>query len=228
MIYILLLRGINAGKLRAVKMEALRNVFILCGMQDVKTYIQTGNVVFYFDEIQDRESFIIGLQDVMEKELGWSVPLFIFSLSEWQNIGGENPFADFSLYNDTYINVALFKEKPNMKMIYFDFNNKNYYRRKNAIYFYCPDGYMNAEFTNNDIEKKMNVIATTRRLKTISYVELAKRSGNEKAFRAVVNANGENNFTIIVPCHRVINKNGSLGGYSAGITKKACLLEFEN
>ena len=54
----------------------------------------------------------------------------------------------------------------------------------------------------------------------ISYVELAKRSGNEKAFRAVANANGKNNFTIIVPCHRVINNNGSLGGYSAGITKK--------
>lgn len=63
--------------------------------------------------------------------------------------------------------------------------------------------------------------------KTISYLELAKKIGNEKAFRAVANANGRNSIAIIVPCHRVISSNGSLGGYSGGISVKQKLLNLE-
>lgn len=63
---------------------------------------------------------------------------------------------------------------------------------------------------------------------TISYAQLAKRVGSPKAFRAVGNANGKNCIPIIVPCHRVIASDGSLGGYSSGVANKKWLLEFES
>ncbi|MDN5108313.1 methylated-DNA--[protein]-cysteine S-methyltransferase [Aliarcobacter butzleri] len=63
--------------------------------------------------------------------------------------------------------------------------------------------------------------------KTISYKEEAKMIENEKAFRAVANANGKNNLNIIVPCHRVISNNGEIGGYTGGIEKKEFLLKLE-
>jgi len=63
---------------------------------------------------------------------------------------------------------------------------------------------------------------------TISYAELAKRFGNEKAYRACANANAANNLSIVIPCHRVINSNGELGGYAGGIERKKMLLELEN
>lgn len=63
--------------------------------------------------------------------------------------------------------------------------------------------------------------------KTISYRELAKRVGSPKAFRAVGNANGKNPFPLIIPCHRVIAADGSLGGYSCGIQIKKDLLKIE-
>lgn len=63
---------------------------------------------------------------------------------------------------------------------------------------------------------------------TISYKQLAQNVGNEKAFRAVANANGRNHHTIIVPCHRVIAFDGSLGGYSSGIDRKKALLNIES
>lgn len=63
--------------------------------------------------------------------------------------------------------------------------------------------------------------------KTCSYLELAKAIGNPKAFRAVGTANGANCFPIVVPCHRVINANGELGGYSCGLERKRWLLNFE-
>lgn len=63
--------------------------------------------------------------------------------------------------------------------------------------------------------------------KTISYLELARRTGDTKATRAVANANGKNNVAIIVPCHRVIGSNKQLVGYAGGLWRKKWLLEHE-
>ena len=63
--------------------------------------------------------------------------------------------------------------------------------------------------------------------KTISYEELAIRVGDIKSIRAVGLANGQNPIAIVVPCHRVIGKNGDLGGYGGGLDKKVWLLEHE-
>jgi methylated-DNA-[protein]-cysteine S-methyltransferase len=63
---------------------------------------------------------------------------------------------------------------------------------------------------------------------TISYEELAKRINNPKAVRAVGAANGKNPLWLIVPCHRVIGKNGSLTGYAGGVLMKQKLLSLES
>lgn len=63
--------------------------------------------------------------------------------------------------------------------------------------------------------------------KTISYLELARRTGDTKATRAVASANGKNNIAIIVPCHRVIGANKELIGYGGGLWRKKWLLEHE-
>lgn len=62
---------------------------------------------------------------------------------------------------------------------------------------------------------------------TISYSEEARMIGNEKAVRAIGLANGKNRIPIIIPCHRVIGKNGKLRGYTGGIDIKVYLLELE-
>jgi methylated-DNA-[protein]-cysteine S-methyltransferase len=63
--------------------------------------------------------------------------------------------------------------------------------------------------------------------KTISYLDLARKTGDTKATRAVANANGKNNVAIIVPCHRVIGSSRELVGYSGGLWRKKWLLEHE-
>ena len=63
--------------------------------------------------------------------------------------------------------------------------------------------------------------------KTISYLELARMTGNEANTRAVGNANGKNKINIVVPCHRVIGSNGKLTGYGGGLWRKEILLKFE-
>ena len=63
--------------------------------------------------------------------------------------------------------------------------------------------------------------------KTSSYLELANSISNTKAVRAVANANGANAISIIVPCHRIIGKNGTLVGYAGGLSAKKKLLDLE-
>lgn len=62
---------------------------------------------------------------------------------------------------------------------------------------------------------------------TVSYKDIAEGIKNEKAVRAVGNANNKNKIMIIVPCHRVIGKNGKLVGFAGGLDKKEFLLEHE-
>jgi len=62
---------------------------------------------------------------------------------------------------------------------------------------------------------------------TITYKELAKVTGRPDAARAVGNACGKNPCLLVIPCHRVIASDGSLGGFSAGLNLKQTLLDFE-
>jgi len=81
-----------------------------------------------------------------------------------------------------------------------------------------------------EFQKKVwSEIAKIPKGETITYKELAKRIGKPKAVRAVANAVGKNPVPIIIPCHRVVKSDGSLGGYSGkgGIKTKRALLKKE-
>jgi methylated-DNA-[protein]-cysteine S-methyltransferase len=62
---------------------------------------------------------------------------------------------------------------------------------------------------------------------TISYAELAVRAGNPAAIRAAGTATGRNPISIVVPCHRIVGKNGGLGGYAGTLERKKHLLGLE-
>ncbi len=62
---------------------------------------------------------------------------------------------------------------------------------------------------------------------TRSYLDIAEKIGNPKAVRAVGGANGSNPIPIIIPCHRVIGRNGTLTGFGGGLDSKRFLLDLE-
>jgi methylated-DNA-[protein]-cysteine S-methyltransferase len=75
-----------------------------------------------------------------------------------------------------------------------------------------------------------NVWAAVREIafgKTCSYEDIAKSLGDIKVIRAAAAANGKNPLPIVIPCHRVIGKDGSLTGYSGGLWRKKWLLDLE-
>jgi O-6-methylguanine DNA methyltransferase len=62
---------------------------------------------------------------------------------------------------------------------------------------------------------------------TRSYLDIARRVCTAKACRAVGRANGQNRIAIVIPCHRVVNAGGALGGYGGGLERKRFLLDLE-
>ena len=62
---------------------------------------------------------------------------------------------------------------------------------------------------------------------TRTYAEQSEAIGNRTAYRAVANANGANQLAIVIPCHRIINSNGDLGGYGGGVMRKQWLIDHE-
>jgi len=84
------------------------------------------------------------------------------------------------------------------------------------------------EFTGTDFQRKVwQHLLTIPFGKTCSYLDLALDLGDAKAIRAVATANAKNKHLIVIPCHRVIAKNGQMQGYAGGITRKEQLLLHE-
>ncbi len=84
------------------------------------------------------------------------------------------------------------------------------------------------DFRGTPFEKKVwSKLAKIPYAQTRSYKEIGKAIGHPKAFRAVGNANGKNPLPLIIPCHRIIESNGGLGGFGHGIKVKRQLLDFE-
>ena len=113
-------------------------------------------------------------------------------------------------------------------------------RRDDAVFAEVStqlDEYFAGERTSFDVPMTLEGTDFQRRVwaqlcaipygETISYGELARRVGSPKASRAVGSANGRNPVAVIVPCHRVIAADGSLGGYGGGLDRKVHLLGLE-
>jgi O-6-methylguanine DNA methyltransferase len=84
------------------------------------------------------------------------------------------------------------------------------------------------DFRGTSFQKRVwSALAKIPYGQTRSYKEIAQAIGHPKAFRAVGNANGQNSIPLIIPCHRVIESNGRLGGFGHGVKVKKQLLDFE-
>jgi O-6-methylguanine DNA methyltransferase len=87
---------------------------------------------------------------------------------------------------------------------------------------------LNIELNGTDFQNKVwKELQSLPYGKTISYSELAKKVGNESHTRAVATSNARNKILILIPCHRVIGKDGKLTGYSGGLDRKRWLLNHE-
>ncbi len=169
-IYIAILRGINVGGQRMIKMNALRQMFEGLGFQNVKTYIQSGNIIFTGKKEKQNELEKKIFKAIKEK-FGFDVPVIVKKHKELKDIKANNPFIkdktkDVAHLHLTFLSDNTKKENYN-KIKTIHYQPDEFYLFGKAIYLYCPNGYGKSKLANSFWETKLKVIATTRNWKTI-------------------------------------------------------------
>ncbi len=115
MIYIALLRGINVGGHNLIKMQDLKGLFTNLGLKNVKTYIQSGNVVFQSEENEQQ------LRQKIEEEIrtiyGYNVPVIIRTGLQWEQILSHCPYRDYLVDEGESVHISFMENEPSQEGI---------------------------------------------------------------------------------------------------------------
>ncbi|NOQ28188.1 MAG: DUF1697 domain-containing protein [Bacteroidales bacterium] len=167
--YISILRGINVGGHKTIKMDALKKMYNDLHFENVQTYIQSGNVVFQSSNSNSKELEVI-ISTQIKKHFDFDVPVIVLDKKELKEIIENNPYLkdqtkDLSLQCITFLssnpkqfNIEAIKLKQTQ--------GEEFTITEKAVYMYCPNGFARTKLTITFFEKQLNVIATTRNLKT--------------------------------------------------------------
>ncbi|EMJ94723.1 MULTISPECIES: DUF1697 domain-containing protein [Leptospira] len=165
--YIALLRGINVSGQKKILMKDLSSIFESLGFMNVKTYIQSGNVLFQ-DKSKNVKELIALIEKKIREVFGFEVIVFIRSKEEFKAIIQSNPFSkkDSNRIYVSFLNES--KKNPDLTEIEtVKIKGEELVIQNKEIYFFSPKGYGVSKLSNNFLEKKLNVSATTRNWKTV-------------------------------------------------------------
>lgn len=165
--YIALLRGINVGGHRKVPMAELRDLLTNIGCSDVKTYIQSGNVIFKTKE-KPSTQIETKIRKAIETYFGFEVSVMVRTRKQLQKIVDDCPFSNDKKINSYFAILSHSPDKDLVQKAYEKtYENEDYKIINDCIYFYSDKGYGTAKFSLNFFEKNLDVNATARKYKTM-------------------------------------------------------------
>lgn len=165
--YIALLRGINVSGQKKVPMLDLRNIMTNLGFVSVKTYIQTGNVVFQTSE-ENQSVLEIKIAESIFKTFGFEVPVLVKNKQELQAIFEANPFSEEQKLTSYFTLLNIIPEQRLIQTTSEEtYKEEMFSITESCVYFYSEHGYGKAKCNNTFFERKLKVSATTRNFKTM-------------------------------------------------------------
>jgi len=171
--YIALLKGINVGGQKMIKMKDLVNALASLHFSSIKTYLQSGNVVFEH-EVEDILKLTEKIESKISEAFGFAVKTIIHTNDELESIINNNPFVDEPDIDPEKLHVTFLSEMPEQSRVENLEIKKEEVEKfsiiSREVYLYCPNGYGNTKLNNSVFEKKLNVIATTRNWKTVKNI----------------------------------------------------------
>lgn len=168
--YVSVLRGINVGGNKQIRMDTLRGIYEELGFSKVRSYVQSGNVVF---ESIEQDPF--GLEKLIEAHIericGFT-PVFVRQAHELQEILSCNPFLYERNEDSSKLHVTFLHQAPLetawSKLVAPSGILDEFSRGELAVYLYCPNGYGKTKLTNDFFERKLGVSVTTRNWNTVN------------------------------------------------------------
>ncbi len=165
--YIALLRGINVSGQKKIPMAELRELLSNSGLENVQTYIQSGNVIFQSSE-KDKKTLETIVHKAIKLHFGFDVPVLVLTPQELNQIFDDSPFPQSEKEKSYFMFLY---EKPDETLVsevsQLNYPNEEFIITDNSVYFYCATGYGKAKCSNNFFERKLKVTATARNYKTM-------------------------------------------------------------
>lgn len=165
---IAILRGINVGGKRIIKMADLKALCTELGWSHVSTYIQSGNV--FFDSDISEAELEVDLHNVIKERFGYDVPVIVRSKAELISVVDQNPFLKEGIGIErlllTFLKATPTSESISQLQAINTFPDRFEVHGKH-VYVYVEGKYHQSKLTNNLFEKKLGVEATTRNWKTV-------------------------------------------------------------
>jgi uncharacterized protein (DUF1697 family) len=169
--YVAFLRGINVGGKTIIKMEELRKVFSSLGFENVKTYIQSGNVVFETDET-DEAKLTAQIEAAIEANF-FKTPVMIRSVEAITDAIANNPFASEE-FTDKQMHLVFLSEKlsPEKEEMLLSNNRESekFAVRNREVYCLLRDGVADSLLGKKYIDNKLKVAATARNWRTMNKI----------------------------------------------------------
>lgn len=169
--YIILLRGINVGGRKRLKMAELRAMLEAMNFTNVQTYIQSGNIILEAEETSNTTLEERVKTQVMET-FNYDVPVLALRVEELIHIFNNNPFLTKRNEDIATLHVTILADMPDAERVKavseIEYKADEFEITNKIIYLFCPSGYARTKFVNNFFESKLKVRATTRNWKTIS------------------------------------------------------------
>jgi len=166
-----MLRGINVSGQKTIKMEDLRASFGALGFSMVRTYVQSGNVVFEAPKTSTT-SLSVKIGEKILSDYGFSVPLVLRTSEEMKKILRVNPFLKERGIDRSKLHVTFLSELPAKaalgKLDGLNVLPDQFRVKGREIYLYCPNGYGRTKLSNVAFEKLLSLEATTRNWKTVN------------------------------------------------------------
>lgn len=168
--YLALLRGVNVAGRNKLGMAALRTLAAGLGHTNVRTYLQSGNLVF--DSARDGGPVVAGdLERAIADELGLAVTVLVRGLPDLERVLAADPYGDRET-DQTRRLVTFLAHEPDparvAAMVVPAGETADYTVLGRELYLHCPDGYGRTRLTNAHVEKKLGVPATTRNWRSVA------------------------------------------------------------
>jgi uncharacterized protein (DUF1697 family) len=168
-LHVALLRGINVSGKNTLPMAELASIFVEAGCEEVRTYIQSGNVVFRANASVARRvpEVVAGL---IAEGFGYEVPVVCRSASEFRKVAKGHPFSSKAQEHKA-LHVAFLMSKPSVaKVGSLDPDRSppdQFTVRGREIYLHCPNGIGRSRLTNKYFDSKLGTTSTLRNWKTV-------------------------------------------------------------
>jgi uncharacterized protein (DUF1697 family) len=163
---IALLRGVNISGTNKVGMKELCKSLEKVGYKNVRSYINSGNLIF--ESEKDADSIEKTISKTIVNKFEVKTPVLVLTFDLLDKIYRENPFND-NRYQPNLVHIIFIKDTTKLKLFKDKIQTEDLYQiGTHAIYLYTPDGYHKTKINNLFWEKRLNTLATARNLNTVT------------------------------------------------------------